>query len=134
VCPLVEVGMPMAARARRQPASRSPKKARRLSKSARALRWIGLVVLLAVAVGYVQPLRAYRDATGNVAAREAEVERIQRANAELEERIDDAGTPEFVEREARKLGLVKPGERLFIVTGIDEWKHERRARAKARLR
>jgi cell division protein FtsB len=91
-------------------------------------------VLLAVAIGYVQPLRAYRDATADVAARRAEVERIARANAALEDRIDEAATPAFVEREARKLGLVQPGERLFIVTGIDEWKHERRARAKARLR
>ena len=37
-------------------------------------------------------------------------------------------------KEARKLGLVKPGERLFIVTGVDRWKHEQRAHAKARLR
>ena len=89
-------------------------------------------MLLAVAIGYVQPLRAYRDATADVAARRAEVEGIARANAALEDRIDEAATPEFVEREARKLGLVQPGERLFIVTGIEEWKHERRARAKQR--
>ena len=50
----------------------------------------------------------------------------------LEQRIEETETPAFVEREARKLGLVKPGERLFIVTGVDEWKHERRARAKLR--
>jgi cell division protein FtsB len=91
-------------------------------------------VLLAVAIGYVQPLRAYRDATADVAARRAEVEQMARANAALEERIDETATPAFVEREARKLGLVQPGERLFIVTGIEEWKHERRTRAKARLR
>ncbi len=130
----VEVRMPMAARASRQPARRASKKRRRISKPARALRWIGLVVLLAAAVGYVQPLRAYRDATADVAARRAQIGRITYANAQLEQRIDETETPEFVEREARKLGLVKPGERLFIVTGIDEWKHARRARAKARLR
>jgi cell division protein FtsB len=89
-------------------------------------------VLLAVAIGYVQPLRAYREATADVAARRAEVDRIARANAALEDRIDEAATPEFVEREARKLGLVQPGERLFIVTGIEEWKHERRGRARER--
>ncbi len=32
-------------------------------------------------------------------------------------------------REARRLGLVKPGERLFIVKGISAWVHD-----KARLR
>jgi cell division protein FtsB len=122
----------MAARAPRRPARSPSKRSRRPSRSARALRWIGLAVLLAVAIGYVQPLRAYRDATADVAARRAEVDRIARANAALEDRIDEAATPEFVEREARKLGLVQPGERLFIVTGIEEWKHERRARARER--
>jgi cell division protein FtsB len=127
--------MPMASRAPRRPARRpSAKRRRRLPKPARPLRWIGLVVLIAVAVGYVQPLRAYRDARADVSAQQAEVDRIARANVALEQRIAEAGTAEYVEREARKLGLVKPGERLFIVTGIDEWKHERRASAKARLR
>jgi len=124
----------MAARAPRRPTRSPSKRSRRPSRSARALRWIGLAVLLAVAISYVQPLRAYRDATADVAERRAEVDRIARANAALEDRIDEAATPEFVEREARKLGLVQPGERLFIVTGIEEWKHDRRARAKARLR
>lgn len=124
--------MPMASREARRPARRAGRKARGSSRSRRALRWIGLVVLVAAAVGYVQPLRAYRDATADVAARTAQIERVERANAELEERIDETETPQFVEREARKLGLVKPGERLFIVSGIDEWKRERRARARER--
>lgn len=122
----------MASREARRPARRAGRKARRSSRSRRALHWIGLVVLVAAAVGYVQPLRAYRDATADVAARTAQIERVERANAELEERIDETETPQFVEREARKLGLVKPGERLFIVSGIDEWKRERRARARER--
>ena len=134
--PAVEVCTPMASRESRRPARRASKRPRRLSRPARALRWIGLVILLAVAVGYVQPLRAYRDATADVAAQKAQIDQIERSNATLEQRIEETETPAFVEREARKLGLVKPGERLFIVTGVDEWKHERRARArdKPRLR
>ena len=124
--------MPMASRAPRRPPRRTAKKPRRLPKPARPLRWIGLVVLIA-AIGYVQPLRAYRDARADVAAQRAEVERIARGNVALGQRIAEAGTAAYVEREARKLGLVKPGERLFIVTGIDEWKQERRARARERL-
>lgn len=91
-------------------------------------------MLLAVAAAYVQPLRAYRDARDDVAARKAEVARLDAANAALEERIAEAGTSEFVEREARRLGLVRPGERLFIVTGVDEWKRDRRAASRAPLR
>jgi cell division protein FtsB len=109
----------MAARGRRHTA-------RRRSRSALALRWIGVLVLVVIAVGYVQPLRAYRDAQADVAARQAQVYRIARANAVLQERFAEAETSGFVEREARRLGLVKPGERLFIVTGIDEWNRARR--------
>ena len=130
--PAVEVRMPMASREPRRPTRRASKRPRRLSRPAHALRWIGLVILLAVAVGYVQPLRAYQDATADVAAQKAQIDRIEQANATLEQHIEETETPAFVEREARKLGLVKPGERLFIVTGVDEWKHERRARAKLR--
>ncbi len=108
----------MAARGRRH----AP---RRRSRSAVALRWIGALVLLAIAAAYVQPLRAYREASADVAAREARVERLAAANADLERRIEEAGTTAFVEREARRLGLVKPGERLFIVTGIGERKRDR---------
>jgi cell division protein FtsB len=112
--------MPMAARGRRRTA-------RRRSRSALALRWIGVLVLVVIAVGYVQPLRAYRDAQDDVAARQAQVNRIARDNAALEERLAEAETAGFVEREARRLGLVKPGERLFIVTDVDEWNRARRS-------
>lgn len=124
----------MASRESRRPPSPPSKHPRRRSRPARALRWIGFVILLAVAVGYVQPLRAYRDATADVAVRKAQIAHVARTNADLEQQLAETETPEFVAREARKLGLVKPGERLFIVTGIDEWKESRRARAKARLR
>ena len=119
----------MAERAPRRPTRRAPKrKPRRISRPSHTLRWIGLVVLLVVAVGYVQPLRAYRDATADVAARQAEVARLASANVRLEERIAETETPGFVEREARKLGLVQPGERLYIVTGIDDGKRGRQGR------
>jgi cell division protein FtsB len=107
-------------------AARGRRRIRRRSRSALALRWIGLLVLVVIAIGYVQPLRAYRDAQDDVAARQAQVDRIARDNAELETRLAEAGTAAFVEREARRLGLVKPGERLFIVTGVDEWNRDGR--------
>lgn len=91
-------------------------------------------MLVAIAAAYVQPLRAYREAKADVAAREVQVERLAAANTALERRIAEAGTTAFVEREARRLGLVKPGERLFIVTGIGERKRERRGAESVRLR
>ncbi len=74
-------------------------------------------MLAAVAFAYVHPLRAYFDARSEVDARRADVAALERKHTELEARIKVARTNTFVEREARKLGLVRPGERLFIVDG-----------------
>lgn len=115
----------MAARGRRR-ASKRP------SKSALALRWIGIAILLVVAVGYVQPLRAYREAEEDVAARRAQVERLEQRNTRLEEHLEEAGTNEFIERSARRLGLVKPGERLFHVD-VSQWKRDRQGGAGPRI-
>ncbi|HEX2505743.1 MAG TPA: septum formation initiator family protein, partial [Gaiellaceae bacterium] len=54
-----------------------------------------------------------------VAERKAEVAELEREQAELERRLAMSGTDEFVEQEARRLGLVRPGERLFIVKGLE---------------
>lgn len=83
-------------------------------------------MLIAIAVGYVHPLREFRAARADVAERRADVDRLTQANRKLEGDLARAGTSAFVEREARRLGLVKPGERLFIVTGIEEWKKSNR--------
>ena len=93
---------------------------RRVSRSQLVLRWAGALVLLAIAVAYVQPVRAYRDAKAEVAQREAELRELERERATLAARLEVARTDAFAEREARKLGLVRPGERLFIVTGLPE--------------
>ena len=88
-------------------------------------------MLVAIAVAYVHPLREWRAARADVAERRAEVDRLERANEQLEEQLAQAGTNDFVEREARRLGLVKPGERLFVVTGLDEWKKRNGSRGPA---
>ena len=41
---------------------------------------------------------------------------------ELEERLSEIRSGSTLVRGARRLGLVKPGEHLFIVRGIPEWR------------
>jgi cell division protein FtsB len=89
----------------------------RRSRSFHALRWLGLAVILAIAVAYVHPIRAYQGGRERVAGQRAEIDALARENARLTRRLADADTEAFVVREARKLGLVRPGERLFIVKG-----------------
>ena len=47
-----------------------------------------------------------------------ELEGLKDRNADLRQQIDELKTPEGVERVAREsLGLVKPGEHAYVVTG-----------------
>ncbi len=92
----------------------------RPSRSTLALRWLAVAVLAAIAIAYVQPLRAWHSARQDVARRQAEVAPLEREAELLATRLAVARTDEFVVREARKLGLVRPGERLFIVSSRDE--------------
>ena len=47
---------------------------------------------------------------------------LQAERAKLQRKIELAGTSPELVRQARRLGLVKPGERLFIVRGINTWR------------
>ncbi|MBA2536359.1 MAG: septum formation initiator family protein [Actinobacteria bacterium] len=91
---------------------------RRPSRSALALRWFGAALLVLIAVAYVQPLRAYRQAGAELSERKAGVAALEREKKGLDERLAIARSDQFIVREARKLSLVRPGERLFIVTGL----------------
>ncbi len=106
---MVEARMPMARR-------------RRPSRSRLALRWLGVAVVAAIAFGYVQPLRAYFDARRQAEASRADIAALEREHETLERRLEFTGTDAFIEREARRLGLVRPGERLFIVKGVERSK------------
>jgi hypothetical protein len=78
-----------------------------------------VVVVIAIGLAYVHPLRSYQAAKGRVLERRAELSVLQRELAELDRRIALSGEDVFIEREARRLGLVRPGERLFIVKGVE---------------
>lgn len=91
---------------------------RRPSRSTLAFRWLAAVVVALIAAAYVQPLRAYLSIRDEVERRRSEVDALQREQHTLAARLEYARTEEFVVREARKLGLVRPGERLFIVNGL----------------
>ncbi len=95
------------------------RRTRKLSRSSRALRLLALVALGAIAIAYVSPLRAYLDARRDVETRRAEVAALAAEQAKLERRLAVSGTDEFIEQEARRLGLVRPGEQLFIVKGLE---------------
>jgi cell division protein FtsB len=89
----------------------------------RPTRLLALGALLLVTFLYWNPMHSYLRTKHELQTRRAQVQALRVERAKLEKRITQAGTgPELV-RQARRLGLVKPGERLFIVRGIAAWRH-----------
>jgi cell division protein FtsB len=104
-----------------------PKSKRRASRPRRPVpivRWAALATLVFVALLYYRPLKSYVETRSALEERRAEVRNLRAKRDELARRLEEADTPEALARRARKLGLVKPGERLFIVKGIEEWKRD----------
>jgi cell division protein FtsB len=74
-----------------------------------------------VAYLYYRPVRAYVSASHQLEQRKAEVKALAREKSQLERRLALSGTGQTLLQEARRLGYVRPGERLFIVRGVKEW-------------
>lgn len=79
-----------------------------------------LVVGVAVFL-YYRPLATLAETRSDLSAREAEVERLRAEKNRLELRLERATSLTALAREARRVGLVRPGERLFIVKGVPAW-------------
>ena len=71
---------------------------------------------------YWKPTQTYLHTNKQLQARQAEVRELRKEKAQLQKRIAQSGTGGQLVREARRLGLVKPGEKLFIVRGITTWR------------
>jgi cell division protein FtsB len=71
---------------------------------------------------YWKPTQTYFRTKQQLDIRRSEVHQLRDERSHLQKQIALAGTSEQLVREARRLGLVKPGERLFIVKGISAWR------------
>ena len=83
---------------------------------------IGAIVL--VGFLYWKPLGTYLHTKRELAQRQAEVAVLRAQKQQLQKRIATSQSGEALVREARRLGLVKEGERLFIVKGINAWRRK----------
>jgi cell division protein FtsB len=88
----------------------------------RPTRLLALGALALVAFLYWKPLHSYARTKRELDGRHAEVQTLQAERTKLQKRIAAAGTTPALVRQARLLGLVKPGEQLFVVRGIDAWR------------
>ena len=105
-----------------------PARTRRSWKTAPVRRWLAVAVVGLVAFLYYRPLTSYFQARNDLARAESELRTLEAQQARLEQRLAAQTSTDTLVREARRLGYVKPGERLFIVKGIPEWRAARRER------
>jgi cell division protein FtsB len=95
---------------------------RRPARSSVLLRWLAVAVVFLVAFLYYRPLHTYLDKRGALARQQAQVRALRAEHERLRRRVAVSGSTGALLLEARRLGLVKPGERLFIVKGIEAWR------------
>lgn len=79
---------------------------------------------------YYRPVKSYLSTSKETSARRAEVQQLRAQKRALEHRLALSGTRGQLAREARRLGYVEPGERLYIVKGIDGWRARQAAAAR----
>ncbi|HMJ01985.1 MAG TPA: septum formation initiator family protein [Conexibacter sp.] len=77
-----------------------------------------LVLLLVVAALYVGPARSLLSAWQDSNGKQAEVRELQREHDALVRRARALRDPLVVEAEARRLGMVRPGERSYVVGNL----------------
>ncbi|HEY7421230.1 MAG TPA: septum formation initiator family protein [Gaiellaceae bacterium] len=98
------------------------KKRRRRLGGRIARRWFALGALVLVGLLYYRPLHDYFGARSEQAAQVTAVRKLQRERAALTQRLRRAASDAALAAEARTLGYLRPGEHLFIVKDIPQWR------------
>ena len=88
------------------------------------IRWdrvgrIALVlVLFGVMVSYLNPMVNLLQAWQGSKSSESQLAQLKQERVDLTRQLRDASSPATLEREARRLGMVKPGEHAYVVKGL----------------
>jgi len=78
-------------------------------------RWALLGTLLVVLMLYISPLTKWVEQSRTASEHRTELRQLEGDNARLKKRIDTLRRPDALEQEARKLGMVREGERSFVI-------------------
>jgi cell division protein FtsB len=113
--------MAAATASRRRPARRPPPRARR---RAGGIRWdrLGRVALLGtlfvILLLYVSPATHWIQQSRTAGEQRQELRDLTSQHRSLERRVRTLGGPGALEREARKLGMVRQGERAYVIENL----------------
>ena len=103
------------------------KKRRRLLGGPVARRWFAAGALVLVGLLYYRPLHDYFQSRSQRAVAAGEVRQLQQEQAILEQRVQQASSLAAEAAQARTLGYIRPGEHLYIVKDIPQWRRRQRA-------
>jgi cell division protein FtsB len=87
------------------------------------VRWdragrVGLLIVLVVVVGlYVQHTVSYFSTSAQADGEQAIVTQLSRENASLLKQQQSLSSPATIVSDARALGMVRPNERPYVITG-----------------
>lgn len=97
-----------------------------LGAAAMRVRWdrVGrvalLLLLVAVAALYVQPARSYLATWRDSNAKQEQLRELEREHEALARRARELRDPRTLETEARRLGMVRPGERSYVIGSLPD--------------
>jgi cell division protein FtsB len=103
-----------------------PRKSRRPARSSVVRRWLAVGALVLVALLYYRPIKGYIDAQRQLGQGKHVVQQLRADKLRLERQLVSSNSIATLAREARALGYVRPGERLYIVKGINQWRKQQR--------
>jgi cell division protein FtsB len=85
------------------------------------IRWdrVGRVALVAmllvIVLLYISPVKHWFEQSATADHQQQRLEELKQENARLDRRLRYLNSPASIDREARRLGMVKRGERAFVV-------------------
>jgi cell division protein FtsB len=89
-----------------------------------AIRWdrVGRVALLStlgvIMVLYISPARHWIEQSRTAGEQNGELRELVAKNRQLKRRVRELRTPGALEREARRLGMVRRGERAYVIENL----------------
>ena len=106
-------------------ATRAPRRASH-ARCKSGIRWdrLGRMALLGVLgvilLLYISPAKHWIEQSGTASAQQEELDALKEENADLEQRAKELRDPAALEREARRLGMVRQGERAYVIENPPE--------------
>jgi cell division protein FtsB len=103
---------------------RIAKEARMQARRRTSIRWdrLGRVALLGTLIVilllYLSPAKHWWQQSRTASAQRDELGRLTEENRELKRRVRALRDPGALEREARRLGMVRQGERAYVIEGL----------------